>query len=161
VKVRAFLADSVQSVEGKLYALGIGWNRLAAGGFPARHDRLGIGVLITLEEGEGGEHNVELSLDGPDSRPMTLFTDPSGSEQAAINAPFQTQHPGGAFADVVVPLALNIVGVSLPSAGDYAFSIRVDGTEAERLTFRVDQVGEAAPGGAPSTTTTERSAGYL
>jgi hypothetical protein len=161
VKVRAFLADSVQSVEGKLYALGIGWNRLAAGGFPARHDRVGIGVLITVEEGEGGEHNVELSLDGPDARPMTLFTDPSGAEQVTINATFQTQPSGGGFPDVVVPLALNIDGVSLPAAGAYAFSIRVDGTETERLTFRVDQVGEAAPGGAPSTTTTERTAGYL
>jgi hypothetical protein len=162
MKVRAFLADSVESVEGKLYALGLGWNRLAAGGFPARHSRVGIGVLITLDAAESGEHNVELSLDGPDSHPVTLFTDPSGTEQVTINATFNTQSMTGP-GEAVVPLALNIDGVSLPTAGAYAFSIRLDGNEVERLPFRVDQAGQAPPAGTPATTTarSRTEAGYL
>jgi len=94
-KVRAFLADSVQTVEGKLYVLGAGWNRLAAGGFPARHDRVGVGVLLTIEEGGTTEHNLELSLLDEHEHPVALFTDPSGTEQFAVNATFQTQAPAG------------------------------------------------------------------
>lgn len=165
VKARAFLSDSVQSVEGKLYVLGAGWNRLAASGFPARHDRVGIGVLLTLEEGEAGEHNLELSLLDPREQPMPLFVDPSGTEQFALHASFQTQAPADGFADVVVPLALNLDGISLPEAGTYTFSLRLDGAETERLPFRVDQAGDpAAPDGAPGGTSTGRGpteAGYL
>jgi Family of unknown function (DUF6941) len=165
MKARAFLADSVQSVEGKLYVLGAGWNRLAANGFPARHDRVGIGVLLTLEEGEIGEHNLELSLLDPREQPMPLFVDPSGAEQFALHASFQTQAPTDGFSDVVVPLALNLDGISLPEAGTYAFSLRVDGSEAERLPFRVDQASDAAaPNGVPGGTSTGRGPtepGYL
>lgn len=165
MKVRAFLADSVQSVEGKLYVLGAGWNRLAAAGFPARHDRVGIGVLLTLEDGDAGEHNLELSLLDPRDQPMALYVDPAGTEQYALHATFETQAPADGFADVAVPMALNLDGVAFPSLGTYAFSIRIDGAERERLPFRVDQMGGAiGPGVAPSGTTTGRPAaepGYL
>ena len=163
MKVRAVLADSVQSVEGKLYVLGAGWNRLATGGFPARHDRVGIGVIMTVEGGDAGEHNLELSLEDPGAMPMTLFTDPTGTEQVAINATFHTQVPPDGFGDVVVPLALNIDGITFPEAGTYAFAIRVDGTETERLRFRVDLATKGGDGGMPATTTARAptEAGYL
>ena len=165
MKVRAFLSDSVQSVEGKLYVLGAGWNRLAAAGFPARHDRVGIGLLLTLEDGEAGEHNLEVSLLDPSEQPMALFVDPSGAEQFALHASFQTQAPADGFADVAVPMALNLDGIAFPAAGTYAFSVRVDGNELERLPFRVDQVSGQAPGENTSAgTTTARGAtepGYL
>ncbi len=165
MKTRAFLADSVQGVEGKLYVLGAGWNRLAAGGFPARHDRVGIGVIVTLEDGDAGEHNLELSLLGPDGQPMVLFSDPAGVEQFALHATFTSQTPNDGFAEVVVPMALNIDGLAFPEAGSYAFSVRVDGDDVERLPFRVDLAGAAAaPEGAPGGTTTARGAtepGYL
>jgi len=34
IELDAFLADSVASVQGKLYALGAGWNRIAVALFP-------------------------------------------------------------------------------------------------------------------------------
>jgi hypothetical protein len=144
MKVRAFLADSVQSVDGKLYVLGAGWNRLAAGGFPARHDRVGIGVLLTVDDGRAGEHNVEMSLLDGSEHPVALFTDPSGTEQFAINATFQMGTPGDGFNDVSVPFALNIDGIVFPTAGTYSVIIRVDGEDHERLSFRVDLAGEAS-----------------
>ena len=165
MKTRAFLADSVQGVEGKLYVLGAGWNRLAAGGFPARHDRVGIGVIITLEDGDAGEHNLELSLLGTDDQPMALFADAAGTEQFALHATFASQAPNDGFSDVVVPMALNIDGLTFPEPGTFTFSVRVDGDERERLSFRVDLAGAAAaPDGAPGGTTTARGAtepGYL
>jgi hypothetical protein len=164
VKVRALLCDSVQSVEGKLYVLGAGWNRLAAGGFPARHDRVGIGVLITIEDGDRGEHNLELSLLDPHDQPMVLFVDPSGAEQFAIHATFEAQPPADGFGEVAVPLAVNLDGLSFPEAGAFAFSFRVDGTERERLAFRVDQVADGPDAVPTEGTTTARGAaeaGYL
>jgi hypothetical protein len=164
MKVRAFLADSVQSVEGKLYVLGAGWNRLAAGGFPARHDRVGIGVLLTIEDGKSAEHNVELSLLDEREQPVALFTDPAGTEQFAINASFQTDAPADGFGDVCVPFALNIDGIVFPAPGTYAVTIRVDGQDQERLPFRVDLAGGASGAdGNPGGTTTGRAgdAGYL
>ena len=159
MKVRAFLADSVQSAEGKLFALGGGWNRLTAGGFPARHDRVGIGILVTVEAGEEGEHNLELTLLDQNGLPITLFVDAAGTQQFAINATFETQVSPDAF-DVVVPLALNINGLAFPAPGTYAFSIRIGGDEREHLPFRVDlAVGEPSP---PSTSVGgDGGAGYL
>jgi hypothetical protein len=165
VKVRAFLADSVQSVDGKLYVLGAGWNRLATGGFPARHDRVGIGVIVTLETGDGGEHNLELSLLDTHERPSALFVDPGGAQQFALHASFQTQVASQELVGVAVPLALNLDGLSFPEQGIYAFSLRVDGSEMERLPFRVDLVvSEGSEAGVPTGTTTGRGAadaGYL
>jgi hypothetical protein len=166
VNIRAFLADSVQSVEGKLYVLGAGWNRLAAGGFPARHDRVGIGVIVTLESADAGEHNLELTLLDPHDRPSPLFVDPSGSQQFAVHASFQTQGPlPPEPVGLAVPLALNLDGLSFPEPGTYAFAISVDGSEVDRLAFRVDLVADAEPDSAspPATTTgpSATDAGYL
>jgi hypothetical protein len=162
--VRAFLADSVQSVDGKLYMLGAGWNRLTAGGFPARHDRVGIGVLITVDAGEGGEHSFELSLLDGKELPLPLFADQSGAEHFALNASFHAQAPDAGLGEVQVPLALNLDGIAFPTPGTYTFSFRLDGAEAERLPFRVDLAaigvaGDAGPGTSTARGTTEP--GYL
>jgi hypothetical protein len=161
VKVRAFLADSVQSADGKLYALGAGWNRLTAGGFPARHDRVGIGILVTVEAGDEGEHNLELMLLDQNGLPITLFVDAAGTQQFALNATFETQTSPDGFADVVVPLALNINGLAFPAAGTYAFSIRIGGDEREHLPFRVDLASGNQTPGSTSIGADGPDAGYL
>jgi len=164
MKVRAFLCDSVQSVDGKLYMLGAGWNRLTAGGFPARHDRIGIGVLVTLGANEGGEHNLELSLLSAKDLPMPLFADGTGAEQFAINVTIQTPVPGPEQGEVQVPLALNIDGITFPSADTYTFSLRLDGADTERLPFRVVAAAAGvAPEVSPGTSTGRGTSdpGYL
>lgn len=165
MKVRAFLADSVQAADGKLYVLGAGWNRLAAGGFPARHDRVGIGVIVTLEGGDAGEHHLELSLLDARLRPVALFVDPDGTQQFALHASFQTQGVPGGPVGMAVPMALNLDGLTFPEPGTYAFSLGVDGAETERMPFQVDLAdGGEQETGAPSGTSTARGggdAGYL
>ena len=61
IELDAFLADSVASVQGKLYALGAGWNRIAVALFPARHDRVGIGLLFRVPAGSAVEPVVSSS----------------------------------------------------------------------------------------------------
>jgi Family of unknown function (DUF6941) len=164
VKVRAFLSDAVQTVDGKLYILGAGWNRLAAGGFPARHDRLGVALHLTVGPGDDGEHNVEVTIVGPNETLLPLFTDANGAEQVSIHASFQAQSPEDGFGEVAVPMALNLDGLAFPGPGTYAVSVRVDGAEAERLSFRVDPAGEegAGAGAIPGTSGGRGAeAGYL
>jgi hypothetical protein len=43
IEIEAFLADSVESVEGKLYVLGAGWNVLHTPALPFRQARIGVG----------------------------------------------------------------------------------------------------------------------
>jgi len=161
MKARGFLADAVQGAEGKLSALGAGWNHLSTPGFPARHDRIGLGLVLTFEASEAGQHNVELQLAGPKGLPTVLFVGPGGTEQFAINAMIEVQAPQGGFTEVSVPVAINLDGLTFPEAGAYAFEIRVDGKDAERLAFGVDLA--TATEGAQGLTSTRppTDAGYL
>ena len=65
MEVQAFLADAVQASGGKLHALGVGWRVLRAASFPARHDRVGIGVIVRTSATEGGNHRLTIGLTGP------------------------------------------------------------------------------------------------
>ena len=79
IEFDAFLADSVASVQGKLYALGAGWNRIAVALFPARHDRVGIGLLVRIPAGSAVEaRRFELRLLGPSGEDLSLGAGPEG-----------------------------------------------------------------------------------
>jgi hypothetical protein len=161
MKARGFLADAVQGAEGKLSALGAGWNHLGAPGFPARHDRIGLGLIVTFDAGETGEHNVEIQLLGPNDLPRALGTAPDGSEQYAINVTLGVQ-PGPEGSEVVIPMAINLDGLVFTEPGAYAFAIRIDGTDAERLNFAVGLAGQPdAPQGVTSSSRPANDAGYL
>lgn len=131
MEVEAFLADSVQAAGGKLHALGIGWRVLQTAGVPARHDRVGIGVLVRTPPSEAGDHRLRVSLIGPGG-PVPLVRTPEGSTGDALEAAFGTP-PGEGTAT----LALNLDGLVFDHEGDHAFAIAVDGTERARLPFRV------------------------
>jgi hypothetical protein len=65
MEIEAFLADSVQASGGKLHALGIGWRVIQAPAIPARHDRIGIGLIVRTVAAEAGHHTLTLSLLDP------------------------------------------------------------------------------------------------
>ena len=166
MKVRAFLADGVQAVDGKLYVLGAGWNRLAMRSFPTRHDRIGIGALIVLEDGDAGRHSLTLRLLDPNGAAATLATDPKGSARQAVHIGFGANEPTDGFDETIVPLALNLDGLVFKEPGTYVFEVRVDETQPERLSFKVDLVvqdpsrQDLADDGSTSAGTTT-AAGYL
>jgi hypothetical protein len=127
VEIDAFLADSVQASGGKLHALGIGWRAIVVGGLPARHDRVGIGVMIRTAPAEAGAHRLVLSLLDPGGAAR-----PFGPDRPSLEAKFQTP-PG----DGTATLALNLDGLVFEAVGAYAFVLGVDGNEMLRLSFRV------------------------
>jgi hypothetical protein len=155
VKVRAFLADDVQSAGGKLYVLGAGWNHLAAPGFPARHPRLGIGVILTIESGEERSCHVSITMVGPDGAQRAFGVDQDGNEQRSLDADVQVP---GSLDDVMVSMALNLDGIVLDREGDFSFVVAVNGEETDRLSFKVDTAVQGEPGSPQPPATT---GGYL
>jgi hypothetical protein len=127
VEVDAFLADSVQASGGKLHALGIGWRAIVVQGLPARHDRVGIGVMIRTAPAEAGGHRLILSLRDPGGG-----AHPFGPDRTSLEATFQA--PGG---EGTTTLALNLDGLVFEQQGAYAFVVGIDDREATRLPFRV------------------------
>ena len=152
VAVDAFLADAVTVVDGKLYALGAGWNRIVVRALPARHDRIGIGLLFHLDASSSGQHRFAIRLETPSGAALTLGSGPTGPV-TAIEGGFTA---GGD--DVTMPFAMQLDGLPLEAAGRYVVHIGVDGEDAKTLPFHVTmQTETSADPGRPTTGT----AGYL
>jgi hypothetical protein len=153
MEVDAFLADSVVAVQGKLYALGVGWNRIVVPTFPARHDRIGIGLLFRLPAGTRNERRrFDLRVEGPDGREIQLGTAPGGT-----GGRLGGEFTAGAADEQIVPIALNLNGMPLTAAGGYRFVVSLGGDDVKVLPFSVALIS-SAPSTEPQATGT---AGYL
>ena len=158
MEVDAFLADAVQAIGGKLSALGVGWRVLSVGGLPARHDRIGLGVMVHLLGAETGGHRLDLALLDPDGTARTLGNAPDGSDIRTLQAPFDVPGSG----ERTATFALNLDGLVFERAGGYTFVVSVDGEERARLPFAVAMGGAGQPPGDQTGTGTGIAApGYL
>src|SRR5438445_12389438 len=83
--IEAFLADAVQASGGKLHALGIGWQVIQTTAFPARHDRVGIGLIVRTVSAEAGQHTLTLTLLDPEG--AALASGPTGALAAYFISP--------------------------------------------------------------------------
>jgi hypothetical protein len=133
IELDGFLADSVTSVQGKLYALGAGWNRIGVAQVPARHDRVGIGLLFRVPAGATAEpRRFELRVVGPEGRELTLGAGPEGP----INR-IGGEFTAGGAEEQIVPIALNLNGLGLPATGGYRVVVSIQGRDAKTLAFTV------------------------
>jgi uncharacterized protein DUF6941 len=161
IELDGFLADSVAAVQGKLYALGAGWNRIGVAQFPARHDRVGIGLLFRVPAGMAAEpRRFELRLLGPDGTELTLGTGPEGP----INR-IGGEFTAGGSEEQIVPIALNLNGLALPATGAYRVVISVQGADVKTLAFTVVALAETRRGQSPEASreppAATGTAGYL
>jgi hypothetical protein len=154
IEVDGFLADSVSAVQGKLYALGAGWNRIRVALFPARHDRIGIGLLFRVPAGaEKERRRFELRIEGPDGTEIALGTSPDGKPLARVNGEFTA----GGDDEQIIPLALNLNGLPLAAPGDYRVAVSLGDEDVKVLPFRVEALANVSATEGPATGT----AGYL
>ena len=149
MEVDAFLCDSVVSAEGKLYAQGIGWNIIFSGSFPARHARIGIGVLIRVPyTATNQSHRFELHLENGDGGRVALGDAPPGMSEDGklytIPSDFNVGRPPllPPGDDQIVPLSMNIDGLQFDSPDSYTFVITIDGTEIKRLPIRLQLLAQ-------------------
>jgi hypothetical protein len=129
------LADYAEAVNGKLYLMGGGWDRLRIPDFSQPHRlSLAVGVLVPWNatnqqhnlnlrvEGEDGQLLLEIALPILAGRPPTLRSGESQRLVFAINGPLQ-----------------------LPGPGTFAIRALLNGEEARRTVFHA----EAAPPPSP------------
>jgi hypothetical protein len=124
------LTDAGESVNGKLYALGAGWNMLR---FPDLPQEWGFGVSIGLDvpwDATNRRHTLEMRFDDPDGEQIG---EPFSME-------FEVGRPAGAIAgqDQRIVLAVN-TRQTFEKAGPHAVVITVNAEEVDRTRFYVVQ----------------------
>jgi hypothetical protein len=144
IGITAFLADSAESVNGKLYVLGAGWDQLVVSSLPAVQQRVAVGVLVQVGWNDTEtEHDVTLRLETEDGNPVVLARDvpgtPPGTAVAAIGHRFTTGRGMLVRAgdDQTHPVTFTINDLLLERTGGYSWVIEVDGEIAHRLPMRV------------------------
>ena len=143
MEINAFLADSVVSAEGKLYAQGMGWDVIHVQAVPARHSRIGVGLVIDVPYTATNQaHDMKLRLEDEDGNQVKLGEKPAedGPEPVmSLGGQFNMETPRTLPAghSQVISLALTMDGLVFEKAGGYRFVISIDGSEVKRLPFRL------------------------
>ncbi len=142
MKVDVFLADSVQVADGKLYALGAGWNILTVPGVPVRQPRIGIGAVVTVPYTDTNEpHRLAARLEDADGNavPLQPPAQPGGQAARQVAADFTVGRPASLEPgdEQMIALAFNLDGLVFPTAGRYRFVLNLDGDDVSHLPFRV------------------------
>lgn len=133
-EVTSFLADSVDLVSGKIYALGIGWNTIFTPDFPIQHPRVGLGVLVNVPYTSTNEdHTLEITLQDEDGNPIPLRFMPNEDGTQTPDFKFSAQFRLGrppalpAGDPQLMPLAINFDGLIFNKASMYRWVIKIDG----------------------------------
>ncbi len=135
--VDATLADAAESLNGKVYAIGMGWNSINATAFPAAHHRMALVVIIRASYPEcGDDHLLEIHLDDADGHRLGIRSD--GGDLFAVT--FNATPSSFEGDERVVPFVLTVDGVVFPSAGRYNWVVDIDGAERGRLPMRLNLV---------------------
>ncbi len=143
--VDAFIADAAASSEGKIYALGLGWNGIYTNAFPATHPHLAVVVTIHVPWTQTNEmHQVRLHLEDEDGFRVRLGrTVPEpGAEMVdveMVGGDFSVGRPPTLPAgdEQIVPLSFDIDGLTFERPGMYTWVVTVDERPLRRLPMRV------------------------
>lgn len=125
------LADHAEAVNGKLYVVGGGFNRIGAYQFPAAHNHLSVGAVIHVPwEATNQPHTLELRLVDADGVPVV---------PEPLQGGFEAGRPPGLRVgdEQLVVLVFNFNGLVFDKPGAYEFHLLVDGSEMGLLRFTV------------------------
>ena len=149
LSVDAFLADSAESVQGKIYAMGIGWNSIYAPSLPIIQSRIAMGLIIHIPyTATNINHKVVVHLEDADGQRMSLR--PGGEQNVDVKtitelaAPFNLGRPPllPAGDSQVLAIAMTFEQVFLESQGMFNWVITIDGQEMKRIPMRVYQLNQ-------------------
>jgi hypothetical protein len=144
MEIDAFLADSAESVQGKLYALGIGWNSLLATAFPFAQPRIALGITLQVPYTETNEpHTLTVHLEDEDGGRkqlgQNLAPDGSVAPLMELSSTFTMGRPpllppGDAQ---VISFAMNFDQLPFERPGVFNWVISIDSIAGKRLPMRV------------------------
>jgi hypothetical protein len=130
-----FLADQAESVNGKVYVLGGGWNVLRFSSLPHRWSfRIALGVDVPWDQ-TNQRHTLEVTIEEPDG----------GVIGEGFTAEFESGRPPGSIPgqDQRMVMAIHATP-TLESIGPHAAVVRSDGEELGRARFYVTRSAEQA-----------------
>ena len=144
MRVDAFLADTAEVVNGKIYALGGGWNTIFVRTFPAQHRRLAVAATVHVPFTDTNmTHNFELKLVTEDGEtyPIGVRPDADGTPQPvrAMGGEFtlgRPAHLADGFEQVAC-FAFTFDGLRFDKPRLLAWVVSIDGEELTRLPMRV------------------------
>lgn len=144
MRVDAFLADSAEVVQNKIYALGVGWNTIYVRGFPAMHRRLAVAATVHVPfTSTNSAHKFELKLLTEDGQmhPIGLRADNDGNAQPvhAMGGEFTLGRPPTLVDgdEQVACFAFTIDGMRFAEPGKFEWVVSIDDAELVRLPMRV------------------------
>ena len=142
MEIDAFLADSAESVQGKLYAIGIGWNSIFSGGFPFAQSRIALGITVQVPYNETNEqHTLAVHLEDEDGRRKQLGVGaPDGAPIAEIRSSFTVGRPpqlppGDAQ---MISFAMNFDQLPFEAPAMFNWVVSIDDVAMKRLPMRVN-----------------------
>ena len=128
MKVTILLADSVQTVEGKLYILGGGWNIIGPAPSP-----FALALVIEVDWNESNEeHDLLLELLDIDGRTVQIPT-PAGDKPCTINSKFEVGRPPGLRpgTPLNIPIVINMGPIPLEPGKGYMWRCKINGHTEE------------------------------
>ncbi|MEI9907037.1 MAG: hypothetical protein WDO06_03225 [Actinomycetota bacterium] len=141
--VNAFLADAAESVQGKIYAIGVGWNNLFSQAFPLMHPRMALGAMISVPyTATNAIHKFRVHLEDADAKKISLKPGGEIGEPAPTMLEFGTDFNVGrppllpAGDAQIVPVSLVFDQLVLEVPGMYNWVISIDDNEITRLQMR-------------------------
>ncbi len=149
MRVNAFLADSAEVINNKIYALGAGWSAINVRSFPAVHRRVAVAVSIAVPYTETNtKHQLTLQLQSEDGKHLPL-----GARAGADGKPEPVTQMGGEFTlgrppqlvdgdEQTACFAFAIDAMRFSEAGFLSWVISIDGEEVTRLPMRVQQAAQ-------------------
>ncbi len=147
MEVNAFLADSAESVQGKIYAMGVGWNAIFTQAFPFIQPRIALGITVSVPyTATNHMHNITVHLETEDGVKKPLgFSAGSDGESAAImeiKGNFSLGRPPllPAGDEQLVGFAMQIDQLEFDAPGMFSWVIGIDGDLLKRLPMRVSQM---------------------
>jgi hypothetical protein len=121
----ALLADAASpGQDGRLTIQGAGLETVCARAFPVTYEQMVLIARFDLSPAECGyDHTLRIPFLGPD-----------GQEFGAVEGPLRGERsPVEPYRAVAVPLLVEMPDLPLPTPGDYAFHLLVDGFELATL----------------------------
>lgn len=122
----AFLCDAASESAGKLYALGIGIDRLHVRELPARHGRMALVARLAFVAAEQGVHPFELRLVDADGRDVT----------APVSGELTVRLADGATS-ARVNVLVDLVNAEFHTHGPHELTLTLDGAPAVVLPLEV------------------------
>lgn len=133
-----FAADHAVVENGKVYVNGGFWSMLRFPSYPAVQPTLSIVAVIHVPwRAYQQDHRFSIGLQDSDGKDLPLNI--AGEFRVGAGVDMRVGDP------TLMPLAVSINNFTIETAGDYAFTLSVDGTEISRYQVRAIQVAVPSP----------------